>query len=419
MLYNAKLKVVVLLSFLFILGCSVGESDEVVKNNKVSYEEKSSIDSKGSLVKLSKRYVGNIKTMIYASDALNKSKVLTKGKSEQVQEQNQEKINPMEEKLKSIQIIEEENGQEVNFYDLSLEQKEDFINYLLIDEAEELSKKIEQVPQLEDYIKYLNESVEEVVDEYDLTKMSIDEKMQVKTKRNDCKKVKKVDASILFKRLNEKFEQKNKDAVVHTKGISYSFNYPVVAPKKVRNIWNRYANKGDFVVALPNMFMPYSYLNFGKGVRYKVGHAGIINMKITNTTKLYEESTVECWTQNGVSKNTINNWNTPHYVMGVRDTYWKWRWRGFRSGFYKVKRNVSHPYKLASQASKYIGHEYVKWYEFATAKWAAPSRFTCTTLVWYSAKKAYDINISSWWKPLVTPHELVCSDKTYFKAVVW
>ena len=104
--------------------------------------------------------------------------------------------------------------------------------------------------------------------------------------------------------------------------------------------------------------------------------------------------------------------------MGVQRVKYKWRWRGFKSGVYKECSPVTNPEALATWANRYIGKQYVRWYEFATAKWAAPSRFTCTTLVWWCAKKAYGINVSSWYSPLVSPSGLLTDDETYIRENV-
>ena len=114
----------------------------------------------------------------------------------------------------------------------------------------------------------------------------------------------------------------------------------------------------------------------------------------------------------------MESWDTPHYVMGIQKVKYVWKWRWFKSGLYKVTTPVSNPDALANWANKYRGHEYVKWYEFATAKWAAPKRFTCTTLVWWCAKKAYGVNVSSWYSPLVTPSGLFTDNCTYIRANV-
>ena len=76
------------------------------------------------------------------------------------------------------------------------------------------------------------------------------------------------------------------------------------------------------------------------------------------------------------------------------------------------------PSSLADWAERYLWNEYVEWYEFATAKWAASERFTCTLLVWWCAKKAYDVNISDWYSPLVTPDGLYTDESTYIRSNV-
>lgn len=148
-----------------------------------------------------------------------------------------------------------------------------------------------------------------------------------------------------------------------------------------------------------------------------MGHAGIISSRITPWTTKKEPTTIEAYTD-GVQLLNFSEWDTPHYVMGVQRVKYKWRWRGFKSRFYKECSPVTNPEALGTWANKYIGKRYVRWYEFATAKWTAPSRFTCTTLVWWCAKKAYGINVSSWYSPLVSPSGLLTDDETYIRENV-
>ena len=83
-----------------------------------------------------------------------------------------------------------------------------------------------------------------------------------------------------------------------------------------------------------------------------------------------------------------------------------------------IKTPVSNPSLLATWAEKYKDKAYVKWYEFLTAKWAAPTRFTCTTLVWWCTKKAYGERISPWYSTLVTPSDVLCDNNTYLKVTI-
>ncbi len=214
--------------------------------------------------------------MIYASDALNAPKTLSKKGDNSTSSQSKE-VNPMVEKLKTIKIVNVENAQNIGFYNLPLEEREKFINYLLSDEARELSKKIQKAPQLEEYIRSLNESLNEVVAEYDLTEMivNIDETIEKKLSKRGLQ-IKKVNPSILFKRIDEKLKRKQEKQLsarppeIYSISGTYSFDYPVVPPEKVRDFWSKYSQRGDFVVALPNMYVPFAYFNAGKNVRFKV-----------------------------------------------------------------------------------------------------------------------------------------------------
>jgi hypothetical protein len=106
------------------------------------------------------------------------------------------------------------------------------------------------------------------------------------------------------------------------------------------------------------------------------------------------------------------------YIAGLQKVKWVWKWRGFKSGLYREISKVSNPATLASWGKSYKGRPYVHWYEFLTAKWAAPSRFTCTTLVWWCAGKAYDVNVSEWYKTLVTPSGLLTDESVYIRCNV-
>ena len=169
--------------------------------------------------------------------------------------------------------------------------------------------------------------------------------------------------------------------------------------------------------SLPWHENPKCIIDFGNK-KYMVGHAEIFTEDISSSTSEEEDSTIGAWTKDGVSRQTLANWCWKSYVVGVCSYKVKWKWRGINSRFYPVQTPVSEPSLLATWAEKYKGHSYVKWYEFATPKWAAPERFTCTTLVWWCAKKAYKERISPWYTTLVTPADVLCDNNTYLKVTI-
>lgn len=169
--------------------------------------------------------------------------------------------------------------------------------------------------------------------------------------------------------------------------------------------------------SLPWHENPKCIIDFGNK-KYMVGHAEIFTEDISSSTSEEEDSTIGAWTKDGVSRQTLANWCWKSYVVGVCSYKVKWKWRGINSRFYPVQTPVSEPSLLSTWAEKYEGNSYVKWYEFVTPKWVAPERFTCTTLVWWCAKKAYKERISPWYTTLVTPADVLCDNNTYLKVTV-
>ncbi len=139
---SAKFKFAVLLLVSLALSCSSDKLDEMENVNKRNSDVSISTVSSDGFSELSKQYVDNIKTMIYASDALNAPKVFSK-RGDAALSQDRD-VNPMVEKLKTIKIV-DDDSQNIGFYNLPLEEREKFINYLLLDEAKELSMTIERI----------------------------------------------------------------------------------------------------------------------------------------------------------------------------------------------------------------------------------------------------------------------------------
>ena len=333
-------------------------------------------------------YCNNAKTIMYGTSAFERPKAI---QSYEMLMDNDSSLveNPMSLRLQSLTIEDEESGKSVDFFDMSVEQKQVFVDMLLVEDAKMLTEKINVAPALKTILQKENLITSRVIERNQLVNREIG--LVHSGLRSLSEKT--VDATAFFKELYNEFEAEN--------------NAMATQPQ-LRGIGG----------AIPNHFCPWDYINVGKNVRFKVGHAGIINKKITSSTSEFSNSTIECYVEGGVQELTMNSWDTPHYVMGIQKVKYVWKWRGFRSGLYKVTTPVSNPDALANWAKKYLGHKYVKWNEFATAKWAAPKRFTCTTLVWWCAKKAYGVNVSSWYSPLVTPSGLFTDNCTYMRANV-
>lgn len=388
------------------------------------------VDATRGLNSIALEYVDNAKTLLYATEALLEPSLAVS--SYQLLDETAEarNLNPMSLRLKLLDIYDEETGEAINFYDLPIEQREVFVDKLLLEDASTISSRIDMVPGAAQLLEIENEVTRTLIEENSLTVVRAGEIVGTPTPTlnsfrstgESSKKIKKIDHKKFFSALQKEIETKLNSQKENTSGAGFrsvggSFNYPKLDLNKVHRAWTRSARPGDFVLAIPLHNRPWVYANIGKNVKFKVGHAGIISSRITPWTTEKDPTTIEAYTD-GVQRLNFSEWNTPHYVMGVQRVKYRWRWRGFKSGFYKECSPVTNPEALATWANRYIGKQYVRWYEFATAKWAAPSRFTCTTLVWWCAKKAYGINVSSWYSPLVSPSGLLTDDETYIRENV-
>jgi hypothetical protein len=311
-----------------------------------------------------------------------------------------------------MEIVQEEISEEVSFFDMDPTEQEAFLENWAILEAEQLSEKILLAPEIEEVIQAENEAIESVLGE---------ELVSVKGGQSYLKD-KKVFFSKLQDRLaeNEKQQLKEIEETPATKLINFSDADRKIPYTKMRSALRSYARVGDFLLALPMHNNPYIYLDVAFGETgnnpFAVGHAGIIT-KIPDATVENTEITVAA-RSNGVRNETLQYWSYKSYIAGIQKVKWVWKWRGFKSGLYREVTPVSNPALLASWGNSFKGRPYVHWYEFLTAKWAAPSRFTCTTLVWWCSNKAYDINVSEWYKTMVTPSGLYSDESVYIRCNV-
>lgn len=315
---------------------------------------------------------------------------------------------PVQAKLATIDI-ELENGSIISYFDLPEDEQSEFVDSYTLHQAELLTLKIEQVPPLEQYVAAQNEVILNVLDDQTMV-----------TKADGILSIN--DPISFFSKLSEEMNEMKStfeyecDIPIETK-LAYSFGDYEVEFSKVRSLIAGKANRGDIIVALPTHNYPKSLIDFGNK-KYMIGHAEIFTKSITNTTTLYENVSIGAWTKDGVSRQGLNEWCWRSYVVGVCSYKVKWKWRGFKSGFYPVQTPVANPSLLATWAEKYEGREYVTVLEFLAPKWVAPERFTCTSLVWWCAKKAYGQKISPWYSTIVTPSDVLCDNNTYLKVTI-
>ena len=311
---------------------------------------------------------------------------------------------PIINKLASFDI-ENEEGESVSFFDLSSEEKLMFMETYSQVSKEILNAKIEMSPEIEEYIILQNEIVEECLEEESvITKSGV---MQI-----PC-------ADRFFASIQSRLEQR---MMTHDENISGNTRsggkespVPTVPDSVVLQKLSGVAKRGDVIVALPRHGVPDVIFDTANK-KYMVGHAEIFVKDVKNTTGISDNGvTIGAWTGPGICYNSLLNWRYESYLLGIYKDKWKFTWK---KGLHRVYTPVSNPSKLATKAEEYVGHEYVKWYEFLTPKWVAPKRFTCTTLVWWCAKEVYDVKISPWYTAMVTPSAVLSDEHTYIKTII-
>ena len=309
---------------------------------------------------------------------------------------------PVHAKLAGLDI-ETEDGTKINFFDLPAGQKEPFVDKLMETGTKDLTDKIRQVSGMRQYYAGQNKVVSD----------------NLKAYRTKAGGLVIDDPRAFFAAVSRDLEDlaaRYSFETPDTRGSTQSdpnitADYVV---DKIRNI----AKKGDVILTLPNNKNPLSIVDFGKDNMFMFGHAGIFYDDITSKTRRYHFTTIESLMEYGVNYSMLEHWDCECYVVGLCNRTYKWVWRGFKSHMETIKTPVENPGLLTAEAKKHVGKEYVRWYEFLTAKWSAPARFTCTTLVWFCAKEQYGIDLSSWLSPLVTPSEILGSDYTDIKVHV-
>jgi hypothetical protein len=387
------------LSSMFV-GCN---KEDVTVDNEISSQIIKSDVENVDVSKLNKNAVArfdNIKKIVFATGINKKDYPLTK--SGEAGEPTIAEL--FIEKLSSLDIVEDESSEQISFFDMDENEQEVFLENWAILQAEQLSEKFLAEPELEAAVELENEVIESVLDE---------EVTEVKSGQYHVKD-KETFFAKLGKRLSEK-EKQLQEQSPDTKAVGVSLSSNAINYTKLRSALRSYARVGDILVALPMHNQPYVWLDFGND-QFKVGHAGIVTTIPSATAGEGTKIVIAAGT-GGVDDESLQYWSYKCYIAGLQKVKWVWKWRGFKSGLYKEVTAMS-PSSLASWGKSYRGRPYVHWYEFLTAKWAAPSRFTCTTLVWWCAGKAYDINVSEWYKTLVTHGGLLTDESVYIRCNV-
>lgn len=306
--------------------------------------------------------------------------------------------NPLSVKLHSLVLMDDQDVP-VSLSSLSEEQVRAFLNDWGNIESLGMSAKIQEVPELAEDLASYNDAVRYALDTETFTRSG---------------EVKVTDKKSFFNCIQERYEE-NLAVAAETRISNGGGEHPVPTHVVLQKLQS-YGRPGDFLVRLPKHGCEYSYLDY-TGKEFSVGHSAIITQAVRTNDSGSKEFAIGAQTSGVVNEN-IHYWSYKSYIMGIQNVRWRIKWNWFKTTTYKEITPVSNPAALAAYAARFKGKSYVKAYEFLIAKWMAPTRFICTTLIWYSADKVYGIDISEWYKTVVSPSGLLRSENTYIRAVI-
>lgn len=307
---------------------------------------------------------------------------------------------PVLAKLASVQIG-LADGATVSYFDLPAEQKPVFLREFMRCQAGLLSEKIRRAPALEQYVTAQNGVVAEALG-------------GLATKSGDLR----IDDPVsFFSDLSARINDMASEFVPEVPETKSNYVWAEVEYETVRKALDGKAKRGDIIIALPIHDKPLLFLDLFREVG-KVGHAEIFTKDVTASTTDDEQISIGARRPEGVVYNYLPGWRRKSYLCGICTSRIEWVWDGRNSEIHITQTPLQDPAPIADLAEEYEGLEYLYWFEHLTAKWIAPVRFTCTTLIWWCAAQACDITLSAWLSPLVLPIDLLVDSNTYFKSVI-
>lgn len=307
------------------------------------------------------------------------------------------KHNPVYEKLKTI-VISDGEGNQLSFFDLPAEEKTEFFHQYAEISAESLNEKISALPSAKAYIEAQNDMVEDV-----LARHTVKSKAGLENVIDNPQE--------FFSELNTAAVKFCEEYVVEDNEITTRANL-VNDPAKIISTYAGIAKRGDFIIALPKQGSPLLVLN-NKAEIYPKGHVEIIISDVTNDFSVSDKFTVGTLSD-GVRLHTMEQcWLCQSNVLGVEIYDYVWK----KLKLSKVKRGINTE-DIASYAEMFTYTPHTTDAEALISKWIAPKHFTDATLLWWTMKDLYDIELGSWILTSISAIDIYNNEYTYLKSTV-
>ena len=132
------------------------------------------------------------------------------------------------------------------------------------EEAKAMTEKIEAAPTLKEFLLKENLATSRVIEREGLSKLQVG---TITSGLRNAEEIVPINVKgKFFKMLSKEIEKELSGDVPQTRlfrKVGISFNYPKVPVDRVKETWHRSSRRSNFVVAIPNHFVPRDYQRKG------------------------------------------------------------------------------------------------------------------------------------------------------------
>jgi len=335
-----------------------------------------------------------------------------------------EKDNPFIAKLKNIKI-KDENGNRISFFELTTEERNDFLNSWSQREARDLSEKLNRDPShvSSGLLIQRNLAFSKVFNGDKAASITVSDPFgdivsaMKKAEEEEISENNEIIAEYTSEFSDEDFEA----AVIANRYLSFSVIQatPIeLPPQTFVDRLKPNIKKGRILLALPGGWTTkYLMIFYPAKYWWDVGHTAIISKDSEGLTEeIGDSSNITVGTSTWYDMNEEwlgRSWCYKHglaMVGQIYDVEWvkskdetgKWIWD-------KEMTELDNE-KMCALAKEQLGKPYSNLLMTFASKWDAPNSFICSSLPWWLAKEVADIDISDWWNPSVYPVNLFMSE---------
>lgn len=440
---SLKRNLSLILISVLLFGCTGQKEDFLAPAVFSSIEDENPVDSSAlrsgnepcALSEVDKSiitsYCNDLKTLAFESSAMT-AEALNYNSYKEVPV-NEICRNPMVAHLQFLDIKEEGTNNTIHFYDLSLEDREEFLNAYLKEEQKSLEEKAALIPELLTDIEEYDLACKKIFsaqnierldyENVDFKKFSIARTQTAKTIRKYSTSTEELD---LFDLIEKELTSQNKNDVGISddlspmmlkssssssgRGGSSSIRRKIISTHLESGV-----GKGDIIIREKRWFAIGKNFSIG-------GHAAIINTPLNWNSKPWHIFSIDSTPKDkkahlsdGVQYMSFDTWCRPHAVLGiqrVRTRRSKVKIRGHYR-YYRFYVPIKDLSRMADRAKTYIGTPYGSVF---SSKKEVPNKFICSSLVWYCAKMEYNIDLSNGSQKTVWPSDILKDSSTYIKA---